>query len=130
MNLREAREAYYEYSGKASDLARQLGFAGIAIIWVFKNEATEQSGLLPREFLWPGVFIVATLGMDLLHYVIGSLMWGRLARTKEKAGFSDDRDFDAPAWVNWPTICLFAGKSVSVVIAYVLLGRVLLVRLF
>ena len=36
MKLRNYRQTYYDYSGKASDIARQLSFAGIAIIWIFK----------------------------------------------------------------------------------------------
>jgi len=39
MKLKDAREIYYFYSGKTSDLVRQLGLAGIAVIWLFKYDA-------------------------------------------------------------------------------------------
>ena len=38
MKLKDAREIYYFYSGKTSDLVRQLGLAGIAVIWLFKYD--------------------------------------------------------------------------------------------
>jgi len=38
MNLQDYRDDFYTYSGKASDISRQLAFAGIAIIWIFKKE--------------------------------------------------------------------------------------------
>lgn len=38
MKLKDAREHYYFYSGKTSDLVRQLGLAGIAVIWLFKSD--------------------------------------------------------------------------------------------
>ena len=130
MKLQDVRETYYEFSGKTSDIVRQLGFAGIAIIWVFKNEATSQSGLLPREFLWPGVFVVAALGFDLMQYVSASLVWSTYARRLEKAGVSEDKDLEAPSWTNWPALFFFWGKVLLIIVAYILLGRVLLVRLF
>lgn len=130
MKLEDVRKTYYELSGKTSDIVRQLGFAGIAIIWVFKNEATSESGLLPREFLWPGVFVVAALGFDLMQYVSGSLMWSTFARNLEKQNVGENADVDAPSWTNWPALFFFWGKVLLIIVAYVLLGRVLLVRLF
>ncbi len=37
MNLERARKAYDYYTGKLSDVARQLSFAGIAIIYISNN---------------------------------------------------------------------------------------------
>ena len=38
MKLKDAREFYYFNSGKTSDLVRQLGLAGIAVVWIFKYD--------------------------------------------------------------------------------------------
>lgn len=74
MILQDYRETFYTFSGKASDLNRQLAFAGIAIIWLFKKD--NLAGLsIPRELLWPGVLIVLSLGLDMLHYVVASVIW-------------------------------------------------------
>jgi len=35
MKLKEYKADFYELSGKASEINRQIAFAGIAIIWIF-----------------------------------------------------------------------------------------------
>jgi hypothetical protein len=37
MKLQDYRNDFYLFSGKASDISRQLAFAAIAIIWIFKR---------------------------------------------------------------------------------------------
>ena len=66
MRLQDYRETFYEFTGKASDITRQLSFAGIAIIWIFKKE-TGTALTVPHELLWPGVLIVLALFFDLLQ---------------------------------------------------------------
>lgn len=38
MKLQDYRQKFYDQAEKTSDVVRNLGFAGIAIIWVFKIE--------------------------------------------------------------------------------------------
>jgi hypothetical protein len=130
VDLNEARKAFYEFSGTASGLVRQLAFAGIAIVWVFKSPAPDGSALLPRGFLWPGVFLVVTLACDLLQYIAAAASWGIFARSQELAGVDDDTEIDAPRWINWPQDFFYVAKVIAVMCAYVLLGRYLLTRLF
>ena len=85
MKLEDARENYYYYSQKTSEIVRQLGFAGIAVIWVFKTEV-EGKIVVPPELLSAGKLIVIGLGFDLLHYVAGTLAWGVFNGIKERAG--------------------------------------------
>ena len=74
MNLQGYRETFYTYSGKASDLTRQLAFAGIAVIWLFKKEPV-QGLTIPHELIFPGLLIVTCLAFDLAQYGLGSLLW-------------------------------------------------------
>ncbi len=69
MTLKEAREAYYEHSGKASDVLRQLGVAGIGVIWVFKAEV-HGAMVIPRPLLLPALLLVGGLFLDLLQHVL------------------------------------------------------------
>jgi hypothetical protein len=120
MILKDARENYYTLSAKASDIVRQLGFAGIALIWVFK---ADQGGkvAIPKS-LWPSAtFIVVGLTMDLLQYVAGSLLWGIYHRLKEREEISETDQFTAPPWINWPAIFFFWGKITAMAAAYGLL---------
>jgi hypothetical protein len=118
ITLTEARQAYYDHSGKASDVARQLGFAGIAIIWIFKTDV-HGAPSLGIEFIPATGWCIATLGADLLQYVCATAAWGGYARWKERDPAIDaDSDFDAPRWLNWPGNAFFFAKLVCVAIAY------------
>ena len=118
MNLGKFRESYYDYTAKASDVARKLAFAGIAIVWIFRTGNGKDSSV-PGPLLLPILLFAVTLGLDLLHYVCGSVTWGIFCRIKEKEPPPANDDWDAPAWLNWGTNLLFYAKIASVVAGYV-----------
>jgi hypothetical protein len=63
------------YTQKAGDLTRQLGLAGIGVIWLFRFTTT--SGLtIPTEFSLPAALIVLSLALDLTQYLVGISFWG------------------------------------------------------
>jgi hypothetical protein len=118
--LQDYRETFYTFSGKASDLNRQLAFAGIAIIWLFKKD--NLAGLsIPRELLWPGVLIVLSLGLDMLHYVVASVVWRYFYRSQEKAGVDEGKVLTHETYLEWPIYFFFSAKIIIVLAAYVLL---------
>ncbi|HEX8243120.1 MAG TPA: hypothetical protein VF541_06485 [Longimicrobium sp.] len=123
--LAQARESYYELSGRASDAVRQLAFAGIAVIWVFKSE---RNGVVsvPGELLLPGLLIVAGLFLDLLQYVVAAFLWSRFTRREERRGAKPDDPVAAHPAINWPAIGCYYGKIFLVMAAYVCLGTWLL----
>ena len=120
MKLQKIRAAYDYYSATVSTVARQLGFAGIAIIWIFK---TDQGGAytVPPELVWPGLLLVGGLAADFLHYVAGVIMWGSYGRYMELKGVDNDQEFFAPSWMNWPGNTFFVSKLVLIALAYALL---------
>ncbi len=122
MNLEDARGAYYRFSGKASDIARQLNFVGLALVWLFAIQGEEGSKLPSRLVLVTGL-IVVSLALDLLQHLYGSAAWGIYPRLKELSGVSEGQDFAAPAKINWPTNILFWSKHLPVLATYALLLR-------
>lgn len=124
MKLKDARDFYYFYSGKTSDLVRQLGFAGIAVIWLFKYEA-QGVPKVPEALAPPLMLIVLGLALDLLQYAVATFIWGLFQRHKEKSGVGEDADFLAPKQFNWPTIVFFTIKAIAIIAAYAYLLRYL-----
>jgi|SRR6266850_4650742 len=122
MALKDFRDAYYTYSGKASDITRQLGFAGIAIVWIFKTQQADKYSI-PQALFWPAVLITTSLALDLLHYLVSSASWGIFVRMKERAGIQDDAEIEAPDWINWIPNALFWAKVALMGWAYVHLIR-------
>ena len=121
MNRQDCLQAYQEFTGKASENTRQLSFAALAVIWIFKPESAAGHYLFPGLLLWAGVFAVAALSFDFLQYGYGAAAWGCFHRTKERSGVSRQDEFRAPDWMNWPTNAFFIVKVISVIVSYVLL---------
>ena len=117
MNLKDAREFYYFNSGKTSDLVRQLGLAGLAVVWIFKYDVLGVPKI-PAPLLMPLVLIVCGLALDLLQYAVATGIWGIFQRTKERAGVSEEAEFTAPPQFNWPALIFFWLKVISIGAAY------------
>ena len=117
MKLRDALQNYYDYSGKASDIIRQLGLGGIAIIWIFHVSRSSVLAI-PESLFLPLKLIVLGLAFDLLQYVVGALIWSIFHRAKEKTGISQEHEFKAPGMINWPAIFFFYSKALLVLVAY------------
>ena len=121
MNLADYRAAYYELSGKASDVARQLAFAGIALIWIFHERGAAPIAI-PRALVAPAALFICGLGFDLLQYLCGALIWGAFHRYQEKRlGPESKKALSAPAWFNWPGLFFFWSKLFLVLGGYALL---------
>ena len=110
MKLKDAREFYYFYSGKTSDLVRQLGLAGIAVIWIFKYDV-QGIPKIPQALSIPLILIIIGLALDLLQYTIATFIWGIFQRHKEVSGVDENVDFLAPKQFNWPAIFFFVLKE-------------------
>lgn len=134
VKLTQARQAYYDFSKSLSDINRALGFAGIALVWLFKQQDQTKASIPPALHL-PTILIVASLGLDFLQYVWSTAAWGGFARLKEKQlrkqrklgiEVRAEEDIDAPVWINRPTLAFFWAKFVCTVVAYVAIMRFLL----
>jgi len=104
MDLGEVRAKNWERTGRASDVARQLSFAGIAAVWVMRDGA----GRLVDGLMVPLVMFILALALDFVQYFWASVAWPYWARAKEKAGHRTG--LVAPRWFNWPTNVCFYGK--------------------
>jgi len=122
MKLSGYLEAYKEFSGKASDVARQLAFVGVAIIWIFKVEGP-QGLMLPKQLLFPSILLVSGLAADLLQYMVATFIWDRFHRYHEKKlkEEGDAPELVAPRCLILPILIFFWLKLFLVIFAYVFL---------
>ena len=107
-------------SSRASDITRQLSFAGIAIIWIYKTGTSGTEKLIPSLIL-PAVLIIITLVLDLLQYLIGTLLWKSYGFFKENKGIECHKKFKAPGWINWPIWTLWILKIITIICSYILI---------
>jgi hypothetical protein len=124
VKLEDVREIFYFNTGKVSDIVRQIGLAGLAVIWVFRTQSNGGQVISKPLFL-AGTLILLSLTADLLQYAVASAIWDRFNKLKEteleKNPHPEEYDFIAPEHINfWPDI-LHKVKFVLVVLAYVVL---------
>lgn len=117
MKLKDCRDTYYEFSGKLSDNARNLAFAGIAIVWIFKQENISVI-MLPFWLKLAMAMFVLSLFFDLSQYIFQTVVWGWFHDYKERQlQNNEDTDFLAPlrfkqiaGYIFWlKVIVLFVG---------------------
>jgi hypothetical protein len=117
MTLDDAKGAYEGLSGKASDIIRQLGLAGIGLIWIFKVSDGASYVLAPQ--LLRGFFLIfLALTFDLLQYLVGTATWHIYFCKKESENIGRSKEFKAPIWINRPTWILFWLKAAAMLAAY------------
>jgi len=122
LKLSEYKQDYDALTGKASDVARQLSFAGIAIVWIFRSGEGTVVKLPVLLVIALTLFGVALL-FDLLHYVVASAIWGWFHKQEERkiSRPAEDPELDAPGWYNRPAIIFFTLKIAAVIVGYVVM---------
>jgi hypothetical protein len=127
MKLQDYRETYYEFSSTASEVARKLSFAGIALIWLFKIESLPIPKI-PHELILPTGLLALSLSFDLLQYILASAIWGIFQWYQEKKlkSISDNPDLAAPSILKLPQFFLFWSKLFLAMAAYILIVKYIL----
>ena len=120
MKVKDCRNKYQYDSGKAGDISRNLGLAGLALIWAFKV-TTAKGVSIPPDLRWAGVLLVVSLALDFFQYVAGTIVWGVYQRIKEKQVASENEEFGAPGWINLPENVFLYLKLTATGIAYVMI---------
>ncbi len=116
MNLEEIRKSYEELSGSLSSVVRQINFAGIAIVWILVGEKSET---LPQQLYNACTFLVISIILDALQYLIGTFSWHMCYLFKHEKNVADkDIEVQESEWVNViPWLCIYA-KTIITAIGY------------
>jgi hypothetical protein len=119
MKLSGFKADYQWFSAKASDVARQLALSGFAVIWVFKVDGPN-GARVPVSLLGAALLLAVALGLDLIQYLISTVVWGRFHRYHELRlkKVSDDPDLLASPRLNWPANSAFALKQITLIWAW------------
>jgi hypothetical protein len=130
MKLSKLREDRDYFTEKLSDIVRQLDFAGIAIIWIFRSGGPGTGGIhYSQQLILPLLLLVGSLACDLLQYGYASLVWDLRYRHYDKMGISDGTDVRENKYINLPTRIFFWVKSVLCAGAFIFLFAFLWARI-
>lgn len=120
MSLKLIQDRYTYYTNTASTLCRQLGFAGIAVIWVFRHDVPGAYAI-PEGLYLPSIAILTALTLDIIHYLAGATIWSYWLNLKDAEGATRDIQFEMPKSYHRPVQFLFYAKIFSMVFAYCLI---------
>lgn len=123
MKVKDYKNDYHGFSGTLSENTRKLAFAGIAIVWIFKQEVNG-SYTIPDALKFIMLMFVVSLSFDLLQYIWQTATWGIFHRHYEKK-HGEDYELTASKYLNWPAITFFWAKVIALVFGYVCLVRFL-----
>jgi len=116
--LSEFKEDYYHFTGKLSDINRQIAFAGVALIWVFKK-ADELGVHIENDLILPAILIVSALGLDLFQYIYQSIVWSIFYTIQNRKFEDETTEVESPEYLNYISWVFFSIKVLLVLIAYV-----------
>jgi hypothetical protein len=125
LEVKEAYEMSVDTAGKSSEINRQLALAGIAIIWVFKQDKAGRQSI-PFDLFLPGLLIIISLALDLLQHVVKSELVRHFAKKAEKSG----QTVVFPSWQGKVVDGVYWTKLICTTAAYILLGIYLADHLF
>jgi hypothetical protein len=115
MTLKEQKEEFLVWSSTTSAIIRQLALGGVAITWLFKSDGTALAVELGNALK---LFII-TIGLDLAHALIPTLLYGILNLILEKRHKGNEEAIvQYPGWITWPAWVFFCAKAVFLVLAY------------
>lgn len=115
--LSEFKDDYYFFTGKLSDINRQIAFAGIALIWVFKKGDNSEFQI-DSELILPAILIVSALACDIFQYIYQSVTWSIFYTYHNRKNKSEDKKIESPECLNYPSWVFFFIKVILVLIAY------------
>jgi hypothetical protein len=125
----DALAKYQESSQRTSENVRQLAFAALAIIWLFKPADVAGVWHWPRPLVAAGVFATGALLFDFTQYLLNTIAWGWFHRRKEKEGVPLDGLILTPRRINWPATLFFWLKAGALSASYAFLLYVVIGRL-
>jgi hypothetical protein len=134
LGLQDARDNYQDNTRSLSTVARQLAYAGIALVWIFKS-ASGGHPAVAGNLRIPTLLLIGALGADLLQYISSASSWGffelRMEKKFQRENLDEDLDtFGAPNSINWPGNTFLVVKVGLLVVAYVWMFTALYHRLF
>lgn len=121
--LAEIDEAKKAATGKASDVARQLAFAGLAVVWILREASGNPIG---PALVAPLLLLVACLSLDLLQYVWCSFIWTVFYNYQFEKHRSDKKEVDIPDAINWISYGCFWLKILTLILGWAAIADVVI----
>jgi hypothetical protein len=116
------RVGFLTFTGKVSDITRQLALAGIGVVWIFKSSDGKPPIIAP-ELICPTILLLGSLVLDLAHYFFGTLisyyvMTKRESQLKKGLLNTLEQAHVSPCYTNVLSVLFFLPKVILMAMAY------------
>ena len=129
LTLAKCREYETTDARLASEIARNLSYAGLALIWIYRNNRNQ----IPIELIPACVCFILFFLFDLTQYVYKAEFWARFYQEKEdelrivdpdgNVRYQEEREFSVPTSFHRTVDNLYRCKIGMVLLAFIwLLG--------
>lgn len=110
---------YTTYTEEFSKFSRQLGYAAVAICWLFK--AADLT--FPTPILIALGCVVAFFISDILQFFVSAhlLRWwtrNQECRIYKETGSLEGEEYEKPSWIDAPAFCFFNIKAFLLLATY------------
>lgn len=92
--LSEVEKTRNDATGRASDVGRQLAFAGIATVWLLRDGTATRP--ISSQLFYALLFLSIALLIDFLQYAYCSRVWRKFYNEQYELHKSDDALVDIP----------------------------------
>jgi len=113
MRIEQIRADLDVFSGRLSEITRQISLAGIGVIWIFKLDTNTGGITYTGNLSYPLLAFVLALLLDLLQYLRSYVVWDKLATLMDK---NNEVERDVDPKINCLSTLLFYGKILSAAI--------------
>lgn len=139
VSLKQWLSKFYELTEKIHEITRNLSYAGIALIWIFKNTNDNQilqaKDLIPQELDTALILIVCCLSLDYFTYIwkaVNIYIKFRVTEIKYNKGKflkKDIEDVKMHPYIEIGSWIFFILKVGFIIAAYIFIYKFLIVRI-
>ncbi|BFG70143.1 hypothetical protein KACHI17_10240 [Sediminibacterium sp. KACHI17] len=137
-NILKYQSDFYEASSEVSKISRNLVFAVLGILLIFRNLESNAGPFIPKELNWPLILIVIFIVLDLAHYIFRTFSIlhfytrkkNKYNKEVETKKISDVNYPDYPKYIPLISWVLFIMKISCSLISFILVIIFLVPKLF
>jgi len=129
MTGKELWAQYQHYTRDFTEHARKLGFGGVAVCWLFRDEHFRFPYLIYAALLLFVIYFIC----DILQSLLGALIVRIFTERAEAKLWNETQSIEGeiykPRWVDGPAFSMFCIKAIFLTTGFVIIGFELIRRL-
>lgn len=116
LEFKEGQQAFYDHSGKVSDICRQLCLAGFAFLWLLVKKGDTEGINSSSCSITAFIMFMVCMFLDAGQYAYCAIKWNKFTKDRPNAKANDE--FELPDNFTDTAYVFFFAKCVFCIIGY------------